>query len=146
MGRLFVLLLFSRTALISAGQTFLLIFFSFAFTAAAFDQRNTGDVFQLNKVPNPDLTEDVTEFSQLQKSWIGWIRLHMVVDSSIVEQQLTASVNQNAASEIYVNEKLIIKHGSINSDRSKTSRWRYEIKVLTQEDGGSVFSIELPFK
>lgn len=132
-------------------KTFLPIFLLFA--ASTFAQQKNGVVFHLNKLSKKDTllvgwkfhagddprwagqnfddskweqadpTQDITKFKQLKKSGIGWIRLHVVVDSSIVKHQLTAWVSQNTASEIYLNGKLINKYGSIGSDASKTKAW-----------------------
>ncbi|MDF2435634.1 MAG: response regulator with CheY-like receiver, AAA-type ATPase, and DNA-binding domain [Bacteroidota bacterium] len=47
---------------------------------------------------------------------IGWFRLHIVLDSALIDSNLALMVTQNGASEIYLDGKLIHKFGKINRD------------------------------
>lgn len=61
-----------------------------------------------------DPTRDVESFTELRKSGIAWLRLHISVDSTIAKQQLAAYIVQYTASEIYLNGKLIRKYGIVS--------------------------------
>jgi len=45
---------------------------------------------------------------------IGWLRLHLDVDSSLLDQTLALMMTQSGASEVYLNGKLIQSFGKIN--------------------------------
>ncbi len=53
---------------------------------------------------------------------IGWFRLHLIFDSSLISQPLSIGILQASASEIYVNGKKLITFGKVNSDASKEER------------------------
>jgi signal transduction histidine kinase len=158
-------------------KAFLIIFLFFAVPAIA--QQKAGAVFHLDKLSKPDTLlsgwnfhagddprwaeqhfddskwqqadhlDDVTKFNELKKAGIGWIRLHIIVDSSITKQQLTAWINQNTASEIYLNGKLIKKYGSVNRDPSKTIAWSpYEelFDLKLQSDTEQVVAVRLSYE
>lgn len=74
-----------------------------------------------------DTKWDVTNISlgldsignRLNFNGIGWFRLHLHVDSSLVNEQLALSIEQAGASEIYIDGKLLVRYGEIgNSDDS----------------------------
>ena len=76
--------------------------------------------FDDSKWKATDPGQDITGFSELKKAGIGWIRLHIKVDSSLKKEQLTAWVFQYTASEIYLNGKLIRKYGTIGAEPFNT--------------------------
>jgi len=118
--------------------------------AKAFSQATDGRAFQLNKLSKQDTLlsgwkfhagddpqwanpafddskwqptdpgQDITHFEQLKNSGIGWIRLHIIADSSLTKQQIGAWVYQFTASEIYLDGRLIEKYGSISANKAKT--------------------------
>jgi serine phosphatase RsbU (regulator of sigma subunit) len=59
----------------------------------------------------------------LIKKGIGWIRLHLKIDSSLINKNLTLLLNNYFASEIYVNGTLIEKFGKVSSDPSKEKEY-----------------------
>ena len=105
--------------------------------------------FDDSKWQQTNLLGDITKFKELKESGIGWIRLHIIVDSGIARQPLNAWVNQTTASEIYLNGKLLEKYGSINSDPSKTAAWSpleelFELKL--QPDAEQVIAVRLGYE
>ena len=82
------------------------------------DWAKTG--FDDSKWKATDPGKDVTDFTELKSSGIGWIRLHIRLDSSLANQQITGWVLQYTASEIYVNGKLVRKYGTIARNPSAT--------------------------
>jgi signal transduction histidine kinase len=105
--------------------------------------------FDDSKWEKTDPAQDITQFEQLKKSGVGWIRLHIVVDSATVKKHLTAWVYQFTASEIYLDGKLIKKYGSINSDPAKTKARSpaddlFDLKV--QADKDQVIAVRLGYE
>jgi two-component system NtrC family sensor kinase len=66
-----------------------------------------------------DPGQDILSFSQLHKSGIGWIRLHVRADSGIAHQRLAAWIVQYTASEVYLNGKPILKYGTVSAEPVK---------------------------
>ena len=63
---------------------------------------------------------DITKFSQLKNTGVGWLRLHIRADSAVARQRILAWVSQYSASEIYLDGKLIKQYGHISHDPAKT--------------------------
>jgi signal transduction histidine kinase len=63
---------------------------------------------------NPTL--DMRDLPESTKSGICWLRLHLVVDSSLLREQLSLLINQSVASEIYLNGRLLYKFGTISDN------------------------------
>lgn len=57
-------------------------------------------------------TKDV---KRLDFDGIGWFRMHVDIDSTLVNKQLAFSVTQAGASEIYIDGKLLVDYGIIGS-------------------------------
>jgi two-component system, NtrC family, sensor kinase len=67
---------------------------------------------------NPTL--DVhTALPQIATSGIGWFRLHLSVDSSILKSELAFVIQQSGASEIYLNGTKIQGYGTVSSNPEK---------------------------
>jgi len=95
--------------------------------------------FDDTKWQSIDPGKDVDDFSKLTNGGIGWIRLHITVDSTLASQQFTAWVSQYSASEIYLNGKLILKYGTVSPDPAKViaylpSREPIDIKLVPGKD------------
>lgn len=56
-----------------------------------------------------DPTTDIHYLTDLRAAEIGWFRLHLDVDSSLMNIPLSLNIFQRGASEIYLNGKLIHK-------------------------------------
>ena len=64
---------------------------------------------------NPAL--DIRNQPAIAKSGICWLRLHLLIDSSVIKQQLAMMINQMVlASEMYLDGRLIYRFGKISSD------------------------------
>ncbi len=67
---------------------------------------------------NPTL--DIYDSSlQIPTSGIGWLRLHLSIDSSLQKEQLALIINQVVASEIYLNGQLLYQFGVVGADPNK---------------------------
>src|SRR6266542_6124025 len=51
---------------------------------------------------------------QIPKSGICWLRLHLLIDSNLLKDQLALIINQSGASEIYLNGQLIHQFGVVS--------------------------------
>jgi len=67
---------------------------------------------------NPIL--EVDSQPQKARSGICWMRLHISMDSNLIDEQLVLIISQNVASEIYLNGRLIHKFGTINNNLKET--------------------------
>ena len=84
---------------------------------------HAGDDPQFPKVRDDDASwQPVDPTLQLhnlpivKKAGIGWFRLKMKVDSSLLNERLAMELNTQGASEIYLNGELIYKFGIVSSD------------------------------
>ncbi len=68
-----------------------------------------------------DPGQNILGFSQLRKSGIGWIRLHIRVHSAIADQEMATWIVQYTASEVYLNGRQILKYGSVSTDPAKVA-------------------------
>jgi len=69
---------------------------------------------------NPTL--DIHELSQIQQGMV-WFRLHLYLDSNLLKKQLSLSIEQSGASEIYLNGKLIYVLGILDTAMSKVKAY-----------------------
>ncbi|MEJ7741750.1 MAG: hypothetical protein WKF73_03875 [Nocardioidaceae bacterium] len=65
------------------------------------------------------LTLDIHYLPEVREAEIGWFRLHLKVDSSLLNRSLALQVMQSGASEIYLNGKLIHKLGVVGGNSKK---------------------------
>lgn len=70
---------------------------------------------------NLNPAKDAKEFEQLLGHRIGWLRLHFIPDSTITKQPLVLQIQQNAASEIYVDGKLLAQYGTLSNNISEVN-------------------------
>ncbi len=66
---------------------------------------------------NPTL--DIHDLPQGTKSGICWLRLHVVIDSSLLGEQLALIITQSVASEIYLNGRLLYKFGTVSANQKE---------------------------
>ncbi len=60
-----------------------------------------------------DPTQDIHDIPALWNSHIGWFRLQIFLDSTLLQQSLALLIEQTGASEIYLNGRLIGTYGKI---------------------------------
>ncbi|MDB5135941.1 MAG: hypothetical protein JWP37_2544 [Mucilaginibacter sp.] len=158
-------------------KLFLLGFLLFAITAKTLAQ--SGQVFHLNKLSKQDTLlsgwkfqsgddqqwrnpafddakwkavepdQDVQHFDELKKAGIVWVRVHVVVDSSLANKTLAVLVAQYTASEIYLNGKLIASYGHVSREPFKvkaylTSKEPFVIKLEPGKD--NVIAVRLAYE
>jgi two-component system, NtrC family, sensor kinase len=100
---------------------------------------------------NPTL--DIYDLPQMRNTPIGWLRIHLRVDSSLLNKPLAFQISQHLASEIYINGTSVIKYGIISDDPLKVEAYQpqYEpfgIQFTSQEQVVAVrFSVQhkLPY-
>jgi len=63
-----------------------------------------------------DPTLDIYQLPPIAKKGICWLRLHLQLDSNVLNQQLALIINQAVASEIYLNGRLIYRFGKISTN------------------------------
>ncbi len=63
---------------------------------------------------NPTL--DIHDLPPVTKSGICWLRLHVVINSSLLGEQLALIITQSVASEIYLNGRLLHKFGTVSAN------------------------------
>ena len=63
--------------------------------------------------------QDIYFLPQVRKAEIGWFRLKLHIDSSLVNESLAFNLYQAGASEIYLNGRLIYSLGIVNKDYEK---------------------------
>jgi signal transduction histidine kinase/DNA-binding response OmpR family regulator len=61
-------------------------------------------------------TQDIHYLTELREAEIGWFRLHLKVDTSLLNKPLAMLIFQRGASEIYLNGKLIRRLGIVSKD------------------------------
>lgn len=66
-----------------------------------------------------DPTKDIYDLKQVRRTQIGWLRLKIWVDSSLIRQPLAINLIQSGAHEIYLNQKLITHIGKVSKDPVK---------------------------
>ena len=62
-----------------------------------------------------DPTKDLINLPQIQNGKVGWMRLTVKIDSSILLRQMALNIQQVLASEIYLNGKQIAHYGTIDT-------------------------------
>ncbi|MCY7351192.1 MAG: histidine kinase [Cytophagaceae bacterium] len=62
-----------------------------------------------------DPTQGVYYLPQLQKESVGWLRIHLQVDSTLLNKPLAFQLKQTAASELFLNGKLLQRYGMVSS-------------------------------
>lgn len=77
-----------------------------------------------------DPSVDVTDFKELKDAGIGWLRVHIRVDSSLAGQILAIHVIQYSASDIYLNGALVAQYGTVSPDPAKVSAYLPNKKPL----------------
>ncbi|QQL49925.1 adenylate/guanylate cyclase domain-containing protein [Mucilaginibacter ginkgonis] len=94
-----------------------------------------------------DLSIDITQFEKLKKSGTGWGRLHLKIDSSATSWPMAANILGMAASEIYVNGKLVKQNGFIAKNSNETSATNTtEIIALNLKPGvDNVIAVKLGY-
>ena len=61
-----------------------------------------------------DPTKDVYFLPQIRKQAVGWLRIHVTVDSTLVNKALAFQIKQTAASQIFLNGNLLQTYGIVS--------------------------------
>jgi two-component system, NtrC family, sensor kinase len=68
-------------------------------------------------------TSDVYDLPQLKAAGIGWFRLKLSVDSTLLKQALVILIEQTGASELFLNGKRLYVFGSVSSNQNKVKTY-----------------------
>ncbi|MDQ3845758.1 MAG: ATP-binding protein [Bacteroidota bacterium] len=79
--------------------------------------------FNDNNWQTVDPTLDVHESLPHLRKGIGWFRLHFLLDSNVLNEQLALIIQQSGASEIYLNGRLLHRFGTLSSDSKKVKAY-----------------------
>jgi signal transduction histidine kinase len=61
-------------------------------------------------------TWNLHQLPQIEKSGIGWLRLHLKIDSTLTDNMLAVIASSFGASEIYLNGQLVLNFGIVSPD------------------------------
>jgi two-component system NtrC family sensor kinase len=88
-----------------------------------------------------DPTQDIMDLPQVRKAGIGWLRLHLHLDSTLVQHQAPVlRVFQAGASELYSNGQFVHRFGTIASDPNQvTGVFEYGQQVVLPATGKSTY-------
>ncbi len=71
--------------------------------------------FDDSKWESIDPTRDIYYFPQVRKSSVGWLRIHLDIDSALLNKALAFQIRQTAASEVFLNGKLLKTYGVVSN-------------------------------
>ena len=63
-------------------------------------------------------TKDAGQYYKLLGNKIAWLRLSLLIDSSLTDKSIVLRIQQNVASEIFLDGKLVTAYGTFASDSS----------------------------
>lgn len=66
--------------------------------------------------PAIDPSQNITELAQIQQTHVGWLRLHLQIDSTLTGRVISMLVDQQVASQIYLNGRLIGQFGRVSAN------------------------------
>lgn len=78
-------------------------------------------------------------------SGICWLRVHVILDEQLRNEQVAALITQYVASEVYVNGKLIYKFGVVSEDPNKIQAYIPSLPVILPTDGKTDYVIALRY-
>src|SRR4030095_4051400 len=78
------------------------------------NQEWTKPEFDDSKWETIDPTLDLYYLPQIKKEPVGWFRIHLDIDSSLMNKPLAFQVYQSIASEIYLNGTLLQRYGIVS--------------------------------
>jgi two-component system NtrC family sensor kinase len=73
--------------------------------------------------PAIDPSQDITHLAKIQQLHIGWLRLHMRVDSALLGKVISMLIEQQVASQLYLNGRLIGGFGQFSADPNQVKAY-----------------------
>ncbi|GAB3326462.1 hypothetical protein GCM10027299_25520 [Larkinella ripae] len=73
--------------------------------------------------PAIDPSQNITELPQIQQTPIGWLRLHLQIDSALTRRVISMLVDQQVASQIYLNGRLIGQFGRVSANPAQVEAY-----------------------
>ncbi|SFE68021.1 ATP-binding protein [Spirosoma endophyticum] len=70
-----------------------------------------------------DPSQDITELANIQQRQRGWLRLHMRVDSTLLGKVISMLIEQQVASQLYLNGQLIGGFGQLSTDPNQVKAY-----------------------
>ena len=95
-----------------------------------------------------DPAQDISAFTELHNSGIGWVRIHIMADSAIATQSLSVWIEQYTASEIYLNGRQILKYGTISPNPQKVVAYLPSTEPLSIDlrPGENLIAVRLAYQ
>jgi hypothetical protein len=69
-------------------------------------------------------TSDIYDLPQIRTTAVGWLRLHLYIDSNLLHKPLALQLRQTVASEIYLNGVPVKKYGVVSAKSSEVRAWQ----------------------
>ncbi|WP_162055411.1 ATP-binding protein [Pontibacter pamirensis] len=90
---------------------------------------------------NPTL--ELPYLPQMIKASVGWLRIELRVDSSLLHKPLAFQVYQSVASEIYLNGELLKRYGTVSANSKKVNAYQpmYEPVGLAFKEPNQVLAV-----
>lgn len=63
-----------------------------------------------------DPSQEINQLPQLQQAGLGWLRLHIAVDSALANTVISMVIDQQVASQVYLNGRLIGDFGNLSAN------------------------------
>jgi len=79
--------------------------------------------FDASKWESIDPTKDIFEIPLPIDSTIGWFRTKIRINEVLLDKSLTLQINQNIASEIFINGKLFKKYGFVSKTQDQVKAY-----------------------
>ncbi len=91
--------------------------------------------FDDSKWEGIDPTRDIYYLPQVRKSTVGWLRIHLDIDSALLNKALAFQIKQTAASEVFLNGKRLKSYGVVSNQAE-------QVKAFdpAQEPSGLLFN------
>jgi two-component system NtrC family sensor kinase len=70
-----------------------------------------------------DPSQDITELLKTQPIQMGWLRLHMRLDSALLGKVISMLIEQQVASQLYLNGQLIGGFGQVSADPTQVKAY-----------------------
>ncbi|HEY0679848.1 MAG TPA: histidine kinase [Chitinophagaceae bacterium] len=86
---------------------------------------------------NPTLS--IIQLPRVREAGIGWFRLKLKVDSSLLNEQLAMVYTSNGASEVYLNGKLVYKFGTVSKDAANEITKHISYRPMSIKLGGQEY-------
>ncbi len=93
-----------------------------------------------------DPTKDIMDLPQIQNGKIGWLRLKIKMDSSLLSQSCALQIWQVLASELYVDGHLLERFGKLDSNEIKANFVAFKFIGLPKSKTDLIIALRFAFQ